>query len=189
MPATVAILNDHGDGARYVITLFKILPLSLSSKGCPYTFPTKIGKLLHVLYYPNSPSFFKKRHSPIHASPHSLTSLLMAWGIFAQGAFSPFAVSQEPTSLPSVTESPPPTTDFREFPRSSDAERVIFALRFPSAVTTPYPENNTVEVEVIKPRDGPTPMPVVIVLHYWGATSFAVEERFATALNERGIAV
>ncbi len=91
--------------------------------------------------------------------------------------------------LPSLTEPPPPTTDFREFPRVSDPERTVLVLRFPSALTTAYPENNLVEAEILKPREAPHPMPVVVVLHYWGATSLTVEERFARALNERGIAV
>src|SRR5262249_49533724 len=39
----------------------------------------------------------------------------------------------------------------------------VFELRFPSPVTTPYPENNTVYAEYYRPR-GSGPFPGVIVL-------------------------
>ncbi len=120
-----------------------------------------------------------------HRSPFCLVAL----GILLLASLPLMGLCQEPSPLPPVTQPPPPTTEFREFPRSSDAERTIVILRFPSALSTPYPENNFVEAEIIKPREASLPMPVVVVLHYWGATSLTVEERFARALNEKGIAV
>lgn len=48
--------------------------------------------------------------------------------------------------------------------------------------------NNTVEVRVIVPRDAVRPVPVVILLHYWGARNVSVEERIAKRLNAFGIA-
>ncbi|MCH8274800.1 MAG: alpha/beta hydrolase family protein [Armatimonadetes bacterium] len=65
---------------------------------------------------------------------------------------------------------------------------MVSVLRFPSAITTDVVENNTVEVLLIRPRDVVEPMPIVVLLHYWGATDLNVAERFAQALNERGIA-
>ncbi len=61
-------------------------------------------------------------------------------------------------------------------------------MRFPSAIVTDSVENNTVEVEVFEPRDARRPMPLVILLHYFGATDLGVERRFARNLNARGFA-
>jgi dienelactone hydrolase len=91
--------------------------------------------------------------------------------------------------LPKITDAPPPTTEFTTTARPPSDPNVQEAiLRFPSAVTTAIKENNTVEVELYTPRDAPKPMPVVIVLHYWGASDLQTEERLARKLNEKGIA-
>ncbi|MCW5947592.1 MAG: hypothetical protein KIT74_11250 [Fimbriimonadales bacterium] len=90
--------------------------------------------------------------------------------------------------LPLVTERPELTTDYREIPRPSDPEQTITILRYPSPIVTDKTENNTVDVEVHLPRTARTPMPMVILLHYWGATDLGVERRFARNLNDRGFA-
>lgn len=90
--------------------------------------------------------------------------------------------------LPPINAKPEPTSDYRISPRASDPEQTVFALRFPSAIVTSVPENNTAIVEIYEPRDARRPMPVVILLHYWGATDLDVERRFAKDLNARGMA-
>jgi dienelactone hydrolase len=90
--------------------------------------------------------------------------------------------------LPKVTDSPPLTDEYRLTPRSSDPDQTAYVVRFPSAVGTAIEENNTVYLEVREPRDTPRPMPVVLILHYWGATDLDVELRLAKALTTRGIA-
>lgn len=60
-------------------------------------------------------------------------------------------------------------------------------MTFPSAVLTATPENNTVYVEANLPADQLDPVPVVLILHYWGATDYLVERRMVSQLNRRGI--
>lgn len=83
---------------------------------------------------------------------------------------------------------PIPTSDYRILPRASDPEQTVFVLRFPSPIVTAIQENNTAVVDVYEPRDARRPMPIVILLHYWGATDLDVERRFAKDLNARGFA-
>lgn len=77
---------------------------------------------------------------------------------------------------------PPPTTEFSFTP--ADPERSVDGesgtLRFPSALTTPYPENNTVRARWFpsaaarqRASHGPAPDrgPVVLVLPQWNADS------------------
>lgn len=65
---------------------------------------------------------------------------------------------------------------------------VVYRLDFPSPVTTPTPENNTVPLFVHLPKEGPGPFPVVLILHYWGALNRAVEDEIASNLTKKGVA-
>ena len=62
----------------------------------------------------------------------------------------------------------------------------VSALRFPSPVVTPDPENNTVHAEYFRPK-GEGRRPAVIVLHILGA-DFALSRYLAARLAERGVA-
>ncbi|MBX6316462.1 MAG: alpha/beta hydrolase family protein [Isosphaeraceae bacterium] len=62
----------------------------------------------------------------------------------------------------------------------------VSALRFPSPITTPDPENNTVHAEYFRP-EGPGRRPAVIVLHILGA-DFALSRYLAARLADRGVA-
>jgi len=110
--------------------------------------------------------------------------------LLGMSMFSPLCAQELPKGmdLPSVRSHPELWKDFREFVRPSPPERTIMLVRFASAIRSNVPENNTVEAEIWTPRDAPRPVPIVVLLHYWGASDFVVEERFAKDLNSRGIA-
>jgi cephalosporin-C deacetylase-like acetyl esterase len=61
----------------------------------------------------------------------------------------------------------------------------VRAVRFPSPVVTPEPENNTVHAEYFQPA-GPGRRPAVIVLHILGA-DFALSRYVAARLADRGV--
>jgi dipeptidyl aminopeptidase/acylaminoacyl peptidase len=62
----------------------------------------------------------------------------------------------------------------------------VAAVRFPSPVVTPDPENNTVHAEYFLPV-GPGRRPAVVVLHILGA-DFALSRYVAARLADRGVA-
>lgn len=72
-------------------------------------------------------------------------------------------------------------------------------LTFDSAVTTEYPENNKVYLRLIAPSPtlgergsgggGHTKIPIVLILHYWGASDLKIERALAAQLNQKGIGV
>lgn len=97
------------------------------------------------------------------------------------------AQGQEP--LPDILQPPPKNVSWTVFPRPSGADQVVSLVRFPSPVLTESPRNNTVEVLLFRPRDAVRPIPVVILLHFFGAVNLRFEERMAAELNRRGIAV
>lgn len=117
---------------------------------------------------------------PTRRLPAILKNLLLPAVLIMAASASP--------QLPAVTESPPHTTDFSERVMPSDPDRTVLLLRFSSPVHTAVNENNTAEAHITIPRDAARPMPVVVLLHYWGATDFQVEERLARDLAARGIA-
>jgi len=61
-------------------------------------------------------------------------------------------------------------------------------LTFPSAWGTQYPENDQVKLHVFLPTDRMGSVPVVVALHYWGATDLALEREMAEQLAENGMA-
>lgn len=90
--------------------------------------------------------------------------------------------------IPPIDQPPPPIvfSDWKEVPTDTE-DTNEYRLSFPSAITTPYPENNAVPVRVILPSQRDKPLPVVIILHYWGATDLRVETQLAGELTDRGI--
>ncbi|MDB5351580.1 MAG: dienelactone hydrolase-like enzyme [Planctomycetota bacterium] len=62
----------------------------------------------------------------------------------------------------------------------------VSAIRFPSPVVTPDPENNTVHAEYFRPT-GEGKRAAVVVLHILGA-DFALSRYFAARLADRGVA-
>jgi dienelactone hydrolase len=87
--------------------------------------------------------------------------------------------------IPSIKD-PPPLLDadsFQTFVRPSSPDQEIFLLRFPSPIWTNVLENNTVEALVVLPRERVGAIPVVVLLHFWGALDLKYEERIARQLN------
>jgi dienelactone hydrolase len=73
-------------------------------------------------------------------------------------------------------------------PRLETPGYSVLAVRFPSPVVTPDPENNTVHAEFFRPKGGePLRRPAVIVLHILGA-DFALSRYLAARLADRGVA-
>lgn len=52
---------------------------------------------------------------------------------------------------------------------------------------TPYPANNTVPLRILMPAQATGPIPVVILLHYWGSHDFKVERALGAELNRHNI--
>jgi hypothetical protein len=67
-------------------------------------------------------------------------------------------------------------------------EHTEYLVTLPSPVTSPFPANNLIPVRVFVPEPRTGPVPVVVVLHYWGATDLRPERALATELNRRGMA-
>src|SRR4051794_6648816 len=78
---------------------------------------------------------------------------------------------------------------FETEPRYSTGRYSVQAVRFPSPLVTPDPENNTVHAEYFHPaRPAPNGRrPAVIVLHILGA-DFALSRFIASRLADRGVA-
>lgn len=89
---------------------------------------------------------------------------------------------------PRVDQPPPPIQfeNWKEVP--SDVDTAEFEEVFPSAYTSPYPQNDIVPLRIFFPAQHDHPLPAVIILHYWGATNLKLEEEFARQLNERDVA-
>jgi len=90
--------------------------------------------------------------------------------------------------VPNVTQ-PPPAIAFdawREVVRTDEA--VEYAVSFPSALTSRFEVNNTVPLRVLVPADAKGPVPVVLIMHYWGATDLRAEISLATDMARKGVA-
>lgn len=84
---------------------------------------------------------------------------------------------------------PPPSIEFGSWQQlGSDEVSERYQISFPSAFKSDYPINDVVTVHSYLPTDRLGPVPVVVVLHYWGAADLSVEQRFAAQLNRRQIA-
>ncbi|AIE84857.1 alpha/beta hydrolase family protein [Fimbriimonas ginsengisoli] len=86
-----------------------------------------------------------------------------------------------------VTTPPPPIVfaPWQEVARTDLG--VEYLVTFPSPFVSAYPANNSVPLRVFLPAIA-NPAPVVLVLHYWGATDLRLERVLAEELNRRGIA-
>ena len=84
---------------------------------------------------------------------------------------------------------PPPKITFapmRPLGETLDADR--WEETFPSAIATSYPSNNTLRLRITIPKDAIGAVPVVVLLHYWGATDTRIEDDIAMHLSRAGIA-
>jgi dienelactone hydrolase len=90
--------------------------------------------------------------------------------------------------VPPIDQAPPVIAfpDWKEIPTDENSSE--FSVSFPSAITSKYPENNVVPVRFLLPAQHDRPLPVVIILHYWGATDLSIERELAGELNDRDIA-
>lgn len=81
-----------------------------------------------------------------------------------------------------VTQPPPPAT-------FAPADLLVgqrTQVRLTSAWPSEFPENASFLLHVFRP-ESESPTPVVILLHYWGATDLKAESDLALRLNRRGI--
>lgn len=90
--------------------------------------------------------------------------------------------------IPSIRESPPPVSfaPWREVNQTETGTEYLEL--FPSPLPGIYPSNNTVPLRVFIPANADGPVPVVLVLHYWGATDLRNERDLALELNRNKIA-
>jgi len=78
---------------------------------------------------------------------------------------------------------------FDPWRESSDSDRwKEYTATFPSAFTSPEPINNTVPLRIFVPKEPTGKVPVVLILHYWGARDIKVERSMADQLAQRGVA-
>jgi len=90
--------------------------------------------------------------------------------------------------IPSITQVPAPIA-FAPWKEVDQTELgTEYLVEFPSPVESPYPANNVVPLRVFLPVNSDKPVPVVLVLHYWGATDLRNERELAKDLNRANIA-
>ena len=83
---------------------------------------------------------------------------------------------------------PPPAIAFDAWKKVAESEEALeYSLSFPSAYPTAYPENSLVQVRAIVPSQVKGPMPVVVLLHYLGATDLKIERSIADELAKGGM--
>lgn len=84
-----------------------------------------------------------------------------------------------------LSVAPIPFDPWRMTERSEDSEE--FLAKFPSAYRSGVAINDTVTLRVILPRTVARPVPVVLILHYWGAKDLLVERSLAAQLVAKGV--
>lgn len=87
---------------------------------------------------------------------------------------------REPFQVPRIA-----FESWRLVERSEDSEE--FVAKFPSAFTSGVAVNDTVTLKVILPRATSRPVPIVLILHYWGAKDLLVERSMAAQLIAKGV--
>lgn len=103
-------------------------------------------------------------------------------------------VSASIASVASCQEAPPvdgpvPHVDFGAFRQVTSGEYYDeYTTTFPSVVSTGVPNNDTVRLRVCMPTERLGAVPVVILLHFWGATDNMLEFEMAERLAVKGIA-
>lgn len=90
--------------------------------------------------------------------------------------------------LPSVTQAPPPLSFEPKRLLKEDDFKETYSLSFPSAFVSKYPVNNTVRAQLVLPKNRVGKVPVVLLLHYWGATDHRLEDEMAENLANAGSA-
>jgi dienelactone hydrolase len=111
-----------------------------------------------------------------------------AWGSRLLVALAGMAVGVG-ASAQVQTAVPPPKIEFGNWRKVSlEEDPLEYELSFPSAVQTPYPANNRVPISVFLPNDVKTPVPIVVILHYWGARDLRTERSFAQELVSQNVA-
>jgi dienelactone hydrolase len=89
-------------------------------------------------------------------------------------------------AIPAMYQFPPDTFTFQASPDAVGSGIVRTLVKIPSPVVTEYPENNTIPVEVFKPRSA-GPYPYVIITHIAGG-DFELSRFVASTLANAGIA-
>ncbi len=84
---------------------------------------------------------------------------------------------------------PLPRIAFEPWREVSDSDRFTeYVVSFPSAYSSPYEINNSVPLRAFIPKEVSDKMPVVLILHYWGARDLKVERSMSDRLAQRGVA-
>lgn len=110
-----------------------------------------------------------------------LKAIIILYGLLLGASLT---LAQEPQ-----VSQPPPAIAFSDWKEADRTQTYVeYTVSFPSAMETPYPANNTVPLRVLMPAQAAGPVPVVIVLHYWGARDLKVERALAAELNRHDIA-
>ena len=88
-----------------------------------------------------------------------------------------------------TTLNPPPKTVFSDWKEVASTDfTVTYEVQFESAYDSKIRENDRVKVTAVLPSVRSGPVPVVILLHYWGATDNSLELAIANQLTHRGMA-
>jgi dienelactone hydrolase len=113
---------------------------------------------------------------------------LVALGVIETGEAA-FRPTPDEPGVPERFRMQAATFRFEFEPRLDARGYSVSAVRFPSAVVSPDPENNTVHAEYFLPREARESdhRPSVIVLHILGA-DFALSRYVAARLADRGVA-
>jgi dipeptidyl aminopeptidase/acylaminoacyl peptidase len=120
-----------------------------------------------------------------------LASLILGIDPIERGAAAFRPTAAEP-DVPEPFRLAPAVFPFELQRLRDDSRFTVSALRFPSPIASPDPENNTVHAEYFRPADGaaggkPPRRPAVIVLHILGA-DFALSRYLAARLADAGVA-
>lgn len=84
---------------------------------------------------------------------------------------------------------PPPVIGFQQWRLVDETDYVEeYTVSFPSSVETQFPENNSILARAVLPKNRVGAVPVVLLLHYWGATSYQLEAEMAEAMALQGVA-
>src|SRR5436190_23651606 len=117
-----------------------------------------------------------------------LVVFALATTTWAENGTAKFAPQEDQTKIPLRYRLEPHEFAWQMTPKAdwpiSGVE--MFEVRFPSPVTTKYPENNTVHAEYYRPKT-PGPHPAVIVLDITGGSQL-LSRTIARHLAQNGVA-
>lgn len=84
---------------------------------------------------------------------------------------------------------PPPVTGFETWRMvGEDDFTETYSVGFRSPVETAFETNDQVRLKVVLPKNRTGRVPVVVLLHYWGATETSLEDEMGAELALKGIA-